>query len=147
MLSLFIYYFEYLCFMRFLSLIVSLLVSITSFSQNGQITIDADPRIDDLIIQQTEINKEEGGVSGYRIQIKNTTTQKDANALRARFSRDFPELKSYLEYKAPYYKIRIGDYLTKLEAQKDLKEIKRKYRGAYPVPCSVNLEEVIKKEE
>ena len=133
--------------MRFISLIFCLFISAISFGQNGEITIDADPRIDSLMIQQTEINKQKDGVSGFRIQIKNTTTQKDANALRARFSRDFPELKSYLRYNAPYYKIRIGDYLTKLEAQKDLIEIKKKYRGAYPVPCPINLEEVIKKEE
>ena len=106
--------------MRFISLIFCLFFNTISFGQNNQITIDADPRIDSLIIQQTEINKQKDGVSGFRIQIKNTTTQKDANALRARFSRDFPELKSYLRYNAPYYKIRIGDYLTKLEAQKDL---------------------------
>lgn len=118
-----------------------------SFGQNNQTTIDVDPRIDSLMIQQTKINKKKDGVSGFRIQIKNTTTQKDANALRARFSRDFPELKSYLRYNAPYYKIRIGDYLTKLEAQKDLIEIKKKYRGSYPVPCPVSFEEVIKKEE
>ena len=133
--------------MRFLSLFFSLIISIISFGQNAQIIIDSDPRIDSLIIQQTKINKQKDGVNGYRIQIKNTTTHKDANALRARFSRDFPELKSYLRYIAPYYKIRIGDYLTKLEAQKDLLEIKKKYKGAYPVPCPINLEEIIKKEE
>lgn len=133
--------------MRFLSLFFSLIISIISFGQNAQIIIDSDPRIDSLIIQQTKINKQKDGVNGYRIQIKNTTTHKDANALRARFSRDFPELKSYLRYIAPYYKIRIGDYLTRLEAQKDLLEIKKKYKGAYPVPCPINLEEIIKKEE
>ena len=133
--------------MRFLSLFFSLIISIISFGQNAQIIIDSDPRIDSLIIQQTKINKQKDGVNGYRIQIKNTTTHKNANALRARFSRDFPELKSYLRYNAPYYKIRIGDYLTKLEAQKDLLEIKKKYKGAYPVPCPINLEEIIKKEE
>ena len=133
--------------MRFLSLFFSLIISIISFGQNAHIIIDSDPRIDSLIIQQTKINKQKDGVNGYRIQIKNTTTHKDANALRARFSRDFPELKSYLRYIAPYYKIRIGDYLTKLEAQKDLLEIKKKYKGAYPVPCPINLEEIIKKEE
>lgn len=133
--------------MKFKSLIFCLFVSAISFGQNNQITIDADPRIDSLMIQQTKINKQKDGVSGFRIQIKNTATLKDANALRARFSRDFPELKSYLTYNAPYYKIRIGDYLTKMEAQKDLTEIKKKYRGAYPVPCSISLEEVIKKEE
>ena len=133
--------------MRFINLIFYLFFSVITFGQNNQITVDEDPRIDSLMIQQIEINKQKDGVSGFRIQIKNTTTQKDANALRARFSRDFPELKSYLRYNAPYYKIRIGDYLTKLEAQKDLIEIKKKYKGAYPVPCPVNLEEIIKKEE
>ena len=133
--------------MRITILIVYLLISVISFGQNSQISIEADPRIDSLMTQQTKINKSLDGVSGFRIQIKNTTTQKDANELRARFSRDFPELKSYLRYSAPYYKIRIGDYLTKLETQKDLIAIKKKYRGAYPVPCPINLEEVIKKEE
>ena len=133
--------------MRFISLIFCLFINEMSFGQNNQLTIIADSRIDSLMIQQTKINKQKDGVSGFRIQIKNTTTQKDANSLRAQFSRNFPELKSYLRYNAPYYKIRIGDYLTKLEAQKDLIEIKKKYRGAYPVPCPVNFEEVIKKEE
>ena len=133
--------------MRFLSLFFSLIISIISFGQNALIIIDSDPRINSLIMQQTKINKQKDGVNGYRVQIKNTTTHKDANELRARFSRDFPELKSYLRYVAPYYKIRIGDYLTKLEAQKDLLEIKKKYKGAYTVPCPINLEEIIKKEE
>lgn len=133
--------------MRIIGLIFCLLISAISFSQNNQISIDSDSRVDSLMIKQIEINKQNDGVSGFRIQIKNTTTQKDANALRARFSRHFPHLKSYLQYNAPYYKIRIGDYLTKLEAQKDLIEIKKKYRGAYPVPCFINSEEVIKKEE
>ena len=133
--------------MRFISFVFCLLVCLTTFSQNGKITIDGDPRIDSLMIQQTKINNQKDGISGYRIQIKNTTTQKDANTLRTQFSRDFPELKSYLRYNAPYYKIRIGDYLTKLEAQKDLIKIKKKYKGAYPIPCPVNLEEIINKEE
>lgn len=133
--------------MRIIVFIFCLFSLTESFAQSGEITIHADPRIDSLLMKQTAINKAKDGVSGYRIQIKNTTTQKDANNLRARFSRDFPELKSYLNYDAPYYKIRIGDYLTKMESQKDLIEIKNKYRGAYPVPCSINLSEATKKEE
>ena len=75
--------------MRFINLIFYLFFSVITFGQNNQITVDEDPRIDSLMIQQIEINKQKDGVSGFRIQIKNTTTQKDANALRARFSRIF----------------------------------------------------------
>ena len=76
--------------MRFLVFIFCLFSIFNGFAQSGKITIDTDPRIDSLLMKQTAINKTKDGVSGYRIQIKNTTTQKDANNLRARFSRDFP---------------------------------------------------------
>ena len=59
--------------MRFISFVFCLLVCLTTFSQNGKITIDGDPRIDSLMIQQTKINNQKDGVSGFRIQIKNTT--------------------------------------------------------------------------
>ena len=116
-------------------------------AQNGEIIIEADERINELLNKQTKLNKSKDGVSGYRIQLKNTSSQKDANALRTGFNSAFPNLKSYLNYDAPYYKIRVGDYLTKMESQKDLNEIRKAYGGAYLVPCHVQVSEAIKKEE
>lgn len=118
-----------------------------SLAQNGKVIIEADERINNLLDKQTKLNKLKDGVSGYRIQLKNTSSQKNANALRARFNSAFPDLKSYLNYDAPYYKIRVGDYLTKMESQKDLKEIRKAYGGAYLVPCHIQVSEAIKKEE
>ena len=118
-----------------------------SLAQNGKVIIEADERINNLLDKQTKLNKSKDGVSGYRIQLKNTSSQKDANALRERFNSAFPNLKSYLNYDAPYYKIRVGDYLTKMESQKDLNEIRKAYSGAYIVPCHIQVSEAIKKEE
>ncbi len=118
-----------------------------NLAQNGKVIIEADERINNLLDKQTKLNKSKDGVSGYRIQLKNTSSQKDANALRARFNSAFPNLKSYLNYDAPYYKIRVGDYLTKMESQKDLNEIRKAYSGAYLVPCHIQVNEAIKKEE
>lgn len=118
-----------------------------SLAQKGKVIIEGDERINNLLNKQTKLNKSKDGVSGYRIQLKNTSSQKDANALRARFNSAFPNLKSYLNYDAPYYKIRVGDYLTKMESQKDLNEIRKAYSGAYLVPCHIQINETIKKEE
>ena len=133
--------------MRFLSLIFFLFISATSFSQNGQITIDADPRIDSLMKKQLEFNKDKHGIDGFRVQIHFGQNREKAQQIRTKFSKDFTELKTYLEYDSPYYKIRVGDFITRLNAYKVQKEISKKYIGAYIVPAAVDYEEVIKKEE
>ena len=114
-------------------------------AQKGSVKIYQKKSIDSLIIKQSVINSTINDVYGYRIQIKNTTTQSEANRLRAVFSKNFPELKSYLNYDAPYYKIRIGDYLSKMTAQKELRKVKKKYTGAYLVPCGISFNEIMNK--
>ena len=46
-------------------------------AQNGEIIIEADEKINELLNKQTKLNKSKDGVSGYRIQLKNTISQKD----------------------------------------------------------------------
>ena len=133
--------------MKYAITLIFLISFMAGHAQNGEIIIEADERINELLNKQTKLNKSKDGVSGYRIQLKNTSSQKDANALRTGFNSAFPNLKSYLNYDAPYYKIRVGDYLTKMESQKDLNEIRKAYGGAYLVPCHVQVSEALKKEE
>ena len=49
--------------MRIIGLIFCLLISAISFSQNNQISIDSDSRVDSLMIKQIEINKQNDGVN------------------------------------------------------------------------------------
>ena len=46
------------------------------------------------------------------------------------------------EFKAPYFKIQVGDFINKLNAFMLLKEISKTYRGAYIVPTTVYFEEI-----
>ena len=62
--------------------------------------------------------------------------------MRGQISRDFPEYNTYLEFKAPYFKIQVGDFINKLNAFMLLKEISKSYRGAYIVPTTVYFEEI-----
>ena len=81
-------------------------------------------------------------MAGYRVQIHHDQSQSrdDSQKFRAKFANDFPMYKTYLEYKAPYYKIQIGNFITKLEAFKVQREISKKYRGSYIVPTYVQYE-------
>jgi hypothetical protein len=117
-----------------------------SFSQ-GKIEINQDERIDHLVSRQIDKNKTDPKIEGFRVQIHFTKNQNriESEKMRAQFSNDFPTLKTYLEFKAPYYKIQAGDFISKLEAFVVLKEISELYVGAYIVKSEVYFEEVVQK--
>lgn len=89
-----------------------------------------DERIDLLIEDYTKNKK----VSGYRIQIFASSNNRwEAVKARSEFLKKYPEEKSYLIYQAPNYKVRIGDYIERLEAYESLELIKIDFPSAFIV--------------
>ena len=67
---------------------------------------------------------------GFRIQAysDNQSTAKSAAQQRARdIAMKFPQYRSYISYKAPSWRLRIGDFKTRQEAQEALRRIKSVY--------------------
>ena len=68
---------------------------------------------------------------GYRIQAysdNNNTTAKANAQQRARdIAMKFPQYRSYITYKAPSWRLRIGDFKSRQEAQAALQRIKSVY--------------------
>tara|TARA_R110000787_G_scaffold137226_2_gene249999 strand:- start:3467 stop:3835 length:369 start_codon:yes stop_codon:yes gene_type:complete len=87
--------------------------------------------INELISKKRAFNKEYS--FGYRIQLYNGF-EVEAKKTRAKFSIDFPEIKTYIVYRQPEWKIQVGFYKTKLEADKALLDLKRKYESAIVIP-------------
>ena len=77
-------------------------------------------------------------VPGYRVQLIATRSMTEAQAIRKEALLDFTEYV-YLTFDDPYYKVRIGDILTRHEAN-DLQEvaIARGYVEAWVVRTMVN---------
>ena len=73
---------------------------------------------------------EDRGV-GYRIQAYSDNNYKTAKAAAQKRARDiamkFPQYRSYISYKAPAWRLRIGDFKTQREAQAALHRIKSVY--------------------
>ena len=87
--------------------------------------------INELISKKKEFNKEFG--YGYRIQLYNGF-EVEAKKIRAQFKIEHPNIQTYLVYRQPEWKIQIGLYKTKLEADRALLEIKQEFNGAIVVP-------------
>lgn len=127
---------------RFLLIFTSgFLLNLPCFSQSsGSIKIKGDNiYLDSLIdknISQNIINKT---ISGFRIQLFSGNERNNANNIKTKFLRLFPEQTAYLSYQQPYFKIRVGDFRTKLEAKLFYNKIKEEFSESIIIQDKINL--------
>ena len=82
--------------------------------------------INELISKKRSFNKEFS--YGFRIQLYNGF-EVEAKKISAKFKLDFPDTKTHLVYKQPEWKIQVGFYKTKLEADRALLNFSEKFSG------------------
>jgi hypothetical protein len=98
---------------------------------SAQNDTNSSKQIKELIAKKRDYNKRTG--FGYRIQLYNGQETK-AKRYKANFSIEFPTISSKLVYNAPDWKVHVGNYKTKLEADKDVLLFQEKFSGIIVVP-------------
>ncbi len=134
---------------RILILIAGFLavLSLQAYSQDttvvrGNIEIIQDDRVAVLVSKHIEQNMERKGSPGYRIQIffdSGANSKSRAQSIYSTFQARFPETGAYLSYKAPNYKVRVGDFRTRLDARRFLNTIIADYPNAWIVEDIINF--------
>jgi len=114
----------------------------TTLSENGDITSINEKGIDALVHKYENILKAKNGVEGWRVQLMFKAKQEEIKQLKIDFIKLYPEIPAYLEYDAPYYRVRVGNCRTKLEAIKIKHQISKNFPGAYPVPEIINFSQL-----
>jgi hypothetical protein len=104
----------------FLSLITLALG--VSAQDTSSVVIHKDPRIDLLLKKQGDANAAVKRANartarGYRLLVINTNKRDEAISAKTKVYTNFPELKAYLVYQAPYFKLKVGNFRTREEAQ------------------------------
>jgi hypothetical protein len=84
-------------------------------------------------------NKKNDVTDGYRIQVAFSNDRQEAYNNKSKLYKELPDEKCYVEYEEPYYKLRIGDYMTRLEAYDKLRSVITKYPGAFVVRAKVKI--------
>ena len=115
------------------SIIVSLILTLAFgiFSTSAQDNYTDNKDINSLIAKKRDFNKY--NKTGYRIQLY-YGDEKRAKSLKYRFNIEYPETYTVVHYKEPYWNIQVGNYKTKLQADRALNDIKEKFNGAIVVP-------------
>ncbi len=84
----------------------------------GQINVYKDNRIDALVEK-----KRTSIMGGYRIQICFDSDKVVVNNARTKFSNLFPKIDTYMNFEAPNFNLLVGDFRTRIEAEKLLEKI------------------------
>ena len=114
----------------------------TTFSSNSEVISINENGIDALIEKYEHILKAKNGVDGWRIQLKFKAKESEILMLKLKFIRLYPEIPVLLEYEEPYYRIRVGNFRSKLEALKIKHHIRKHFPNAYPVPEIINFSQL-----
>lgn len=114
---------------------MSIIENITSNSncaiiQSEKLSSRLDKRIEIVdTVNDSAIEKQY--ISGYRIQVfsdNNSRTAKSEARSKARdISEKFPELRTYVVYNAPFWRLRVGDFLTPEDANDVVVKIKEEF--------------------
>ena len=112
---------------------------VTTYNPDSTIIITKDARFDELVNKQKEQNLINQSMHGYRIQIYFGGIRQKASEIKLDFNSRYPDIQAYISYQQPNFKVRIGDYHNRYEAQKFLKEIEGLYPTSFIVPDEVKL--------
>ncbi|MEJ2904660.1 SPOR domain-containing protein [Pedobacter panaciterrae] len=106
----------------------------------GQVTIIKDPMIDSLIAKRIALNTKEPGTGtvpykpgpvvsqmGYRVQAFYGSDRRQVFNEQSRFNSLYPAVNTYITYKEPNYYLRVGDFRTRLEAQRFMNELRSNF--------------------
>jgi hypothetical protein len=109
----------------------------------GNIKINKDARIN---VISKELGTPTDGttvkIKGYRVQLVASSKKASINEERAKFIALNPDVNTYSLYTQPNYKLRVGDFKTKLEAQKLQNEIKVTFPSALVVNDLIELSNI-----
>lgn len=98
-----------------------------SASGQAQVTINQGSNISELMEIKKEVAKNE---APYQIQIYNGNI-KGANEAMTKSKEQLKQYLPQLVFETPNYKVRIGSFRTRLEAEKHLMDVKKVYPAAF----------------
>ncbi|NTW26431.1 MAG: SPOR domain-containing protein [Lentimicrobium sp.] len=123
--------------LSFLLLVIALYTS----AQSGSAEVIADPKINQLVEKHIFLNQHQSSLDGWRVQIffdSGANSKRKATEVLNQFNGQHPETNAYLSFREPYYRVRVGDFRTRLEAEGFMKTIQSEYPNAFAASDKIN---------
>lgn len=129
--------------MKYILALLSCFFTLSCLAQNeGHLILEQDIRIEQLIQRQKDIHAADNTIDGYRIQIfmeSGNDAVEHANTTMEEFKTNYPDMPIYLIFGQPYYRLRVGDFRTRLEAEKIFQVLSKDYKKAFITSDKIQL--------
>lgn len=110
-------------------LLVGILSFATAMAEEGVVILHQDSIMETLLVKKEVADKNVAITAvGYRVQVYSNNNARKAKAdafeLEEKLVELFPEVKCYVTYSAPFWKVRLGDFSNYAEAVIFSKKVK-----------------------
>jgi hypothetical protein len=121
-------------------LFIFILLSNFAWSQDSaKLNMIIDNKVDLLLKKKLELDQQKPSIQGFRVQLYYGGNRTEALELKSKFAQLHPEVESYLIYQQPYFRLRVGDFRTRLEAYKLMKKVEKEFPSVFIVNDEINF--------
>jgi hypothetical protein len=108
------------------------------------VVLHADPRIAALFQKKHEsgFHGIRGAIRsqrGFRVQIYNGNDRNEANQRKIDFIRRYPNMRSYMSFISPSFRLKVGDFASRADAVKFWQQVAGIYSASMVVPDIVEI--------
>ena len=107
-----------------------LFINWNSFSQEAKSTISQDPRFEQLLAEKRKINSSITIYDRFKIQIFTGDAENSKKTL-TEFRKTNKSVDATIVFHTPIYKVWVGSFKTRIEAEKKLQELRKKFPNAF----------------
>ena len=109
--------------------ILSTFFCVKTVAQDSKTTTTIDPKIDQLLKEKRKLNTSLFLNEGYKIQIFYGNSEESKKKLQE-FKKEFKDLDGTIIFNSPNYKVWIGNFKSRIEVERAMIEIRKKYPSA-----------------
>ena len=103
-----------------------------------QVQWQVSTNISELSHKYVSQNKKDGKIDGYRVQLF-FGARDQAQEVRTRFLKLYPDMDAEIDYLAPNFRVRVGNFRSHLDAFRFHKKINSDFNGSYIVQDRIDL--------
>ena len=96
-------------------------------------------RLDALLDTLATQNRRVRYAPGYRVQVYVGNERAAADAAKLQLYQQFPELSAYISYQQPTYRLKVGDFMRKMDAERYFGKLRSVFATAQLQPDRVDV--------
>ena len=96
-------------------------------------------RLDAILDTMAVQNRRVRYAPGYRVQVYVGNERAAADAAKLQLYQSFPELSAYMSYQQPTYRLKVGDFMKKMDAERYFSKLRSVFVSAQLQPDKVDV--------